>query len=271
MYNNNKNKKSVYKDNRNSFVRKHEKNHTEDDNNNDFNEGGNDLIVGRNPVLVITSYSIHYTKLYEKSGCEIINATTGATEKIGKLYNICGKKQEEIESAGAGDIAVASKLSVNTNDTICDLSRVVELERIEYPSPCYKMAVKAKNQGDESKISQGIQKLVDEDKTLSYLMDDVTHEQILSGLGELHLIIAKARLKNDFGTDIELDVPQIPYKETIRKKVRVQGRHKKQSGGHGQYRITSYNVCYTKLLRLLNYPNLRFSLNSSNHTYYRNV
>lgn len=187
-----------------------------------------DPFVGKMSFIKVISGTI-------KSGCEIINATTGATEKIGKLYNICGKKQEEIESAGAGDIAVASKLSVNTNDTICDLSRVVELERIEYPSPCYKMAVKAKNQGDESKISQGIQKLVDEDKTLSYLMDDVTHEQILSGLGELHLIIAKARLKNDFGTDIELDVPQIPYKETIRKKVRVQGRHKKQSGGHGQY------------------------------------
>ena len=97
------------------------------------------------------------------------------------------------------------------------------------------MAVKTKAQGDESKISQGIQRLLDEDKTLSYTQDLLTHEQILGGLGEQHLSAALAKLKNEFGVDINLEVPKIAYRETIRKKVKVQGRHKKQSGGHGQY------------------------------------
>ena len=170
-----------------------------------------------------------------KVGSEFVNSTNGKTEKIGKLYALCGKKQEEVTSAGAGEIVVATKLSVGTNDTLCDASRIVTLDKIEVPVPCYRMAVKAKAQGDESKISQGIQKLLDEDMTLTYNQDKTTHEQILSGLGELHLSAALAKLKNDFGVDVELSVPIIAYKETIRKKVKVQGRHKKQSGGHGQY------------------------------------
>lgn len=170
-----------------------------------------------------------------KSGSDFINATTGQTEKVGKIYSLLGKKQEEVTKAGAGDIVVATKLTVSTNDTLCDASRVVSLEKMEFPLPCYRMTVKAKAQGDESKISQGIQKLLDEDMTLTYKQDETTHEQILSGLGELHLSAALAKLKNDFGVDVELTVPKIAYKETIRKKVKVQGRHKKQSGGHGQY------------------------------------
>lgn len=170
-----------------------------------------------------------------KQGMDYVNATTGATEKIGKLYMLCGKKQEEVSQVGAGEIVVATKLSVNTNDTICAPSRVISVDKMEFPKPCYRMAVKAKSNGDESKISQGIQKILDEDKTLTYEQDDSTHEQILSGLGELHLSAVLAKLKSDFGVDIQLEVPRVAYKETIRKKVKVQGKHKKQSGGHGQY------------------------------------
>ena len=170
-----------------------------------------------------------------KTNGEVVNATTGETEKVGKLVSLCGRKQPEVAEAVAGDIVVATKMNVNTNDTICDSSRVVKFEAVTYPNPCYKMAVKAKAQGDESKISNAISRLLEEDLTLSYAQDENTLEQILSGLGEQHLASALSKLKNDFGVEVELSVPKIPYKETIKKKVKVQGRHKKQSGGHGQY------------------------------------
>lgn len=187
-----------------------------------------DSFVGKMSFIKVISGQL-------KSGMEFINATTGQNEKIGKLNVMFGKKQEEISFAGAGDIVVATKLSVNTNDTICEAGRVVSFEPMKFPKPSYKMAVKAKAQGDESKISQSIQRLLDEDKSLTYTQDELTHEQILSGLGEQHLSAALAKLKNDFGVDINLEIPKIAYRETIRKKVKVQGRHKKQSGGHGQY------------------------------------
>ncbi len=170
-----------------------------------------------------------------KANSEVINAKTGQTEKIGKLYSLCGKKQEEVSAAEAGDIVVATKLTAGTSDTLCDASRVISIEETTFPKPCYSMAVKAKAQGDESKISSGMQKLTEEDMTLTYTQDPVTIEMILSGLGEQHLEVAVAKLKNKFGVDVELTVPKVAYKETITKKVKVQGRHKKQSGGHGQF------------------------------------
>ncbi|WP_297956414.1 elongation factor G [uncultured Ruminococcus sp.] len=169
------------------------------------------------------------------SNCDVVNSTTGAAEKIGKLYNLCGKKQSEVSAAYAGDIVVASKISANTGDTLSDSSRVVEFAGMEFPRPCYSMAVKAKAQGDEAKISASIQRLIEEDPTLTYIQDETTKEQILSGLGEQHIEVAAAKLKTKFGVEVNLTVPKIAYKETIRKKVKVQGRHKKQSGGHGQF------------------------------------
>ena len=170
-----------------------------------------------------------------KTGKEVVNTTTGNSEKVGKLVYLCGKKQEEVTEVGCGDIVVATKMSCQTNDTLCDPSRVVMLEQMTFPKPCYHMAVKVKAQGDESKISGAISRICEEDKTLSYRRDPETNEMILSGLGGVHLDSAVSKLKNDFGADISLEVPKIAYKETIRKKVKVQGRHKKQSGGHGQY------------------------------------
>lgn len=170
-----------------------------------------------------------------KTNTEVVNATTGDTEKVGKLITLCGKKQLDVTEAVCGDIVVATKMNINTNDTICSADRVVKFEPVKYPNPCYKMAVKAKAQGDESKISGAINRLLEEDMTLAYAQDDSTLEQIISGLGEQHLASALSKLKNDFGVEVELSVPKIPYKETIKKKVKVQGRHKKQSGGHGQF------------------------------------
>ncbi len=178
-----------------------------------------------------------YIKVFSgklKSGTELVNAETGASEKIGKLVFLNGKKTEDTAEAVCGDIVVATKLNAETNDTLCDPQRVVSLEKIKFPKPCHKMAVKSKG-GDESKISAAISKILSEDKTISYVQDDSTKEMILSALGGLHHDTVIGKLKRDFGIDIELVVPKVPYKETIRKKVKVQGKHKKQSGGHGQY------------------------------------
>ena len=179
-----------------------------------------------------------YIKVYAgvlKPGDTVFDSTSGQNVKIGKLYNMVGKKQEEVDAANAGDLVVAVKTDICTSDTLCDPTRTVKFDAVQYPAPCYSMAVKAKAQGDESKISAGIAKLLEEDPTLKYEQDPSTTEQILSGLGDQHLEIAASKLKEKFGADVVLTVPKIPYKETIRKKVKVEGKHKKQSGGHGQY------------------------------------
>ncbi len=166
---------------------------------------------------------------------ETLNTATGAVEKVGKLYKLCGKKQTEVSCAYAGDVVAAAKITANTGDTLCDSSKKVSFGAMEFARPCYSMAVVAKAQGDEAKISASMQRLVEEDPTLTYVQDDNTKEQILSGLGEQHLEVAVAKLKGKFGVEVGLSVPKIAYKETIRKKVKVEGKHKKQSGGHGQY------------------------------------
>lgn len=166
---------------------------------------------------------------------EAFNSATGESEKIGKLYKLCGKKQEEISEAGAGEIVAAVKINANTGDTLCTAANPVKFSKMEFPVPCYRMAVKAKTQADESKISESIRKLLEEDKTLAYVKDPLTKERIISGLGEQHIDVAVSKLKNKFGVDVEISVPKTAYKETIRKKVKAEGKHKKQSGGHGQY------------------------------------
>lgn len=165
----------------------------------------------------------------------VTNARTGAEEKIGKLYTLLGKKQTEVKSAEAGDIVAAVKISALTGDTLCAPDRVASAQMPEFPHPCYAMAVRAKNQGDESKVSAGMARITEEDPTLSYQQDPNTKEQVLSGLGDQHLEIAVARLSAKFGAEVKLAEPQIAYRETIRKKVEAEGKHKKQSGGHGQY------------------------------------
>lgn len=165
----------------------------------------------------------------------VINATTGESDKVGKLVTLLGKKQTDMSEACCGDIVVALKMNVNTNDTICGASRVVKFPAMEFPKASYKMAVKAKAQGDESKISAAIARILEEDKTVTYEQDPDTLEPIISTLGGVHLDSVICKLRNSFGVEVDVSVPKIPYRETIRKKVKVQGRHKKQSGGHGQY------------------------------------
>lgn len=166
----------------------------------------------------------------------LLNMRTGAQEKLGKLYYISGKKQEEAPYIIAGDIGAVAKLaSTNTGDTLCAPARPVVLPGVTFDKPCFSMAVNAKKKGEEEKVASGLSRLIEEDPTLSFVLNAETKEQILSGLGEQHLDVAASKLKNKFGVEITLTVPRVPYRETIRKKVKVQGRHKKQSGGHGQF------------------------------------
>ncbi len=167
---------------------------------------------------------------------QLLNMRTGQQEKIGKVFYVRGKKQEEAPYIGAGDIGAVAKLNnTNTGDTLCAPARPVVLPGIDFEKPSLSMAVVAKNKGDEEKIASGLQRMMEEDPTISYRTDPETHEQILSGLGEQHLDVVASKLKSKFGVEIEMRPPQVAYRETIRKKVKVQGRHKKQSGGHGQF------------------------------------
>lgn len=165
-----------------------------------------------------------------------VNARTGNPERLGKLIYVTGKKQEDAPAVSAGDVCAVTKLAETlTGDTLCDPKRVVSLRGVGYPKATLTLAVSAKKKGDEGKVAQGIQRLIEEDPVVAFVQDAETHQQLLSGLGEQHLDVVISRLKSKFGTEVELLKPRVAYRETIRKKVKVQGRHKKQSGGHGQF------------------------------------
>ena len=165
-----------------------------------------------------------------------LNTRTGNPERLGKLIYVKGKKQEDAQSVCAGDIAAVSKLSETvTGDTLCDPKRVVSFEGVKFPAPCMSMSIKPKSKGDEGKIAQGIQRLIEEDPSIGFETNSETHQQLISGLGEQHLDVLISKLRSKFGVEVSLEKPRVPYRETIRKKVKVQGRHKKQSGGHGQF------------------------------------
>ena len=165
-----------------------------------------------------------------------VNARTGQPERLGKMLCVRGKKQEEVKYIGAGDIGAVTKLSeTKTGDTLCDPKRVVSFEKTNFPAPTLSMAIKAKAKGDEGKIAQGIARLMEEDMTIAFEQNNETHQQVLTGLGEQHLDVIISKLKSKFGVDASLTRPRVAYRETIRKKVKVEGKHKKQTGGHGQY------------------------------------
>ena len=165
----------------------------------------------------------------------LVNARTGQNLKIGKLYVLRGKKQLETDNLGTGDIGAASKLDLVTGDTICAPARVVSVAPIGFPAPSLSMAIQPKTKGDEDKISQSLHRLCEEDPTLRFSINTDTRQQVISGLGEQHLDIVVAKLKSKFGVEVSLSKPEVPYRETIRKKVKAEGKHKKQTGGHGQF------------------------------------
>ena len=166
----------------------------------------------------------------------IINARTGEAEKLGKLLYVKGKRQDEVEEIVAGDIGAITKLpNAETGDTLCDPKRVVSCKRVEFPRPCLTMAIEIENKNDEGKIAGAVQRLMEEDPALSFENNIETKQFLISGLGEQHLDVVISKLLNKFGIKVKLTKPRVAYRETIRKKVKVQGKHKKQSGGHGQY------------------------------------
>lgn len=166
----------------------------------------------------------------------LVNMRTGNTERVGKTVMMMGKKQEDVKYIGAGDIGAVPKFAaVNTGDTLCSPTRKVVLEGVEYPTPALSMAIVPKNKGEEDKVAQGMLRLSEEDPTLKFSNNAETHELIVGGLGEQHLDVAVSKLKAKFGVEVTLKTPKVPYRETIRKMVQVQGRHKKQTGGHGQF------------------------------------
>ena len=164
------------------------------------------------------------------------NVRSGANEKMAKIYTICGKKQTEVDSLACGDIGMIPKLAAtNTNDTLTSSASNAEIKKIEFPAPFYSMAVMPKAKGDEDKISSGITRILEEDKTLKFVNDPTTKELVLSGMGDMHLDVVSSRLKSRYNVSVDMKAPKIAYKEAIKKTVQAEGKHKKQSGGHGQY------------------------------------
>lgn len=172
-----------------------------------------------------------------KSGESVYNVNLAKEEKIGNLLTLSGKSQDTVEKANAGDIVVIAKLQeTQTGHTLTTKGASVEaMEEMEFPTPNLTMAISPKSRGDEDKMGNALARLLEEDPTLRSAKNKETKDQLLSGIGDMHLDIVAERFKNKFGVDIVLKEPRIPYRETIKKKVEVQGKHKKQSGGAGQF------------------------------------
>lgn len=188
----------------------------------------NDAFAGRMSYIKINSGKI-------KTGDEVFVPDKEEVFKVGKLLHMQGKKQINTSELAAGDIGVILKANINTGNTLCDPSIFAQYDKADFPTPNYSRAVVTDKGSDDSKISSALMKICEEDLTIKFEIDENTREQILSGLGEQHLLSKINEIKDVYDLDLVLKVPKIAYKETIRKKVRVQGKHKKQSGGHGQY------------------------------------
>lgn len=168
---------------------------------------------------------------------QLYNSNSEKNEKISQLFYPMGKQQINTNKIIAGDIGALTKLqATNTNDTLCTAAKKVMLEKIKFPEPALSLAVEPLAKGDEDKISSGLQRLLDEDPTFKVETNAETRQTIIKGMGDQHLDVITSKLKAKFGVDVRLVDPKVPYRETIKKKAeRVEGKHKKQSGGHGQY------------------------------------
>jgi elongation factor G len=171
-----------------------------------------------------------------KSDSHIYNVNKDREERVGQVYFIQGKNQEATAEVGAGDIGAVAKLSeTTTGDTLCDKSKPIVLKPIEFPEPVYSLAVRAKTKADEDKLGPALQKLSEEDPSFHTYRDPSTGQTLMSGLGETHLDVVVERLKRKFGVEVETELPKVAYRETITKTAEAQGRHKKQTGGRGQF------------------------------------
>lgn len=171
-----------------------------------------------------------------KKDSMVKNVNKNIAEKIGKLYILRGKEQIEIDQLKAGDIGAIAKLqNTSTCDTLASAERPVQFPEIDYPVAHMRKAIRPKTKGDEDKLAGAISKILEEDKTLNFVVDKETKQSVISGLGDAHIDVFVNKLKNKYKIDVELSEPIVPYREKIRAKVQVRGKYKKQSGGHGQF------------------------------------
>ena len=188
-----------------------------------------DPYVGRISLFRVYSGTI-------KKESSLYNCRQGNVEKIARLYTLAGKEQIEVDQLCAGDIGAFVKLdSVKVGDTLCSEKRKVIFAGVNYPESLAYRAIKPKTKGDEDKISAGLARLMEEDPTIRLVLDKENRQELLYGVGGQHLEIIVSKLAGKYNVQVDLGTPKVPYRETIRKKVQVQGRHKKQSGGHGQF------------------------------------
>ena len=188
-----------------------------------------DPFVGKLSLFKVMSGSV-------AGSSSLYNSSADKNEKITGLFVLRGKKQISTPQLNAGDLGALNKLQyTNTGDTLCDPANPIQYPAIEYPAPCISKAVFAAKQGEEDKVFSGLARLMEEDPSIRLEKNVETTETCLAGQGELHLEVIRSKLATKFGAQATLEDPRIPYRETIRKKVSCQGRHKKQSGGHGQF------------------------------------
>jgi len=188
-----------------------------------------DPYVGRMTLLRVVSGQV-------KGNSEVFNSSQGVKESLGQLFVPKGSDQISIEEAVAGSIVAVAKLQETaTGDTLCSKEEPLVLPRIEFPDPIYQVALRPESRGDEEKIGSGLNRLLEEDPTFTMQRNAETNEQILSGMGEMHVSVILARLERKFGVNAQISPPKIPYRETIRGQAEAYYRHKKQTGGRGQF------------------------------------
>ncbi len=190
---------------------------------------------------VVDPYSgkLSYIKSFRgvlRSGSTVWNSSSEQEERIGQIYVLRGKKMEPVDCLNAGDIGAVNKLSAtSTGDTLCDINAKVKFPPIVFPKPTLFMAVTSEKKGEEDKVFAGLAKLAEEDYTFAVEKNLSTGELLLGGQGDMQLEVLAKKVKARYGVDVKLSTPKVAYKETIRGKADAEGKHKKQSGGHGQY------------------------------------
>jgi elongation factor G len=195
-----------------------------------------DPYVGRINLFKVLSGTI-------KPDDHLVNVRTGADERLHGLFTLRGKEQVDVPEIQAGDLAAVAKLAdVSTGDTLAPKGKPVSVEPIHPPRPSYAIAVKPRTQADDDKLASSLQKLQEEDPALHVRREEETHQTLLEGVGETHLAVTLDRLERKFGVHVDLEDVKVAYRETITQEAEAEGKHKKQSGGHGQFGIANIRI-----------------------------